>query len=1215
MKYLSLTFCLFVLHSFFVFAKADKQPVLHYDFSSVNGAAVTDISGSGIEATLKGSAKVEKMGDYMVLDLGNQSGYLDMSEKVGLLFKELDSYTISMYYRVHEDANLSGNGFFLWTWSTSTSCTNISGAYSAYRLNAQRIANADAGYLTETTISINKQAPKGLWYHIVYRQSGGSGRLYLNGELIGKNASMKKNSELFGNVAPKYCFIGKAPFGGDNYLTNTLVYDIRLYAEALTEADIKQMAGLTESLDYAYRYGQTGDFTGLSAAVKEAEVFLETAQTDSYPSSAITEYEDVILLCKTVLSEGHSTQTIIDGYIAMLTAAKSKLKLAKGFIFDTSALREAYDTERGFRHPGGLHTAKDFERIRAQIAANNKDVTAAYNILKESFFAQSTTGTVADEYVIRGGGVGENYINCARAATTAYQNGLRWQIEGNRECAKNAVDVLMTWARTMKGIGGDSNYALAAGLYGYEFAQAAELVRDYDGWSEEDFNIFRRWMIDKWYSSASGFLRGRNGTWQGIVAGERPGHYWSNWGLCNALCVLSIGILCDDVFIYNQGLSFLKYDQTGLFNRNKENTTGPIYNHLCNEFWGGLIPVVHNDERGAYGKLGQMQESGRDQGHANMALGLAVDCAQTVWNQGDDLYSYMDNRLAAGIEWQAAWNLSYNEEEGKNEIDLPWTEYVYNAAGSAWHNAWNQSAAAPGCAIRNYWGRIIGHYEGVKGHRMPYSIECLNRMGIDGGGGGATSGGYDHLGYSVLTCTYNGIATNIPTLLKGYMEVNGSVIEHNELGGLNNTYINHPTDAVEPGTVIKLMPQISDTENTGNTEEGTWLWNTGETTKDITITAMRSQIYRVTYTNKNGVTSEQIFSIAVKDDCETVSITPYITVDDIEYNTNTLDIPYGKKVILTANAPSYYGYYQWDNGQIGTKIELPAVTRNRDVSVTFINAGGRMSILTFHLNVVSLSADAIINNKAFTDKNELIVEAGANVVLKPTPSGIISAGDFYWSDGSRNATLGLNDIQTSGSYTVTYSISETEIGTISYNIYVKEKSDRLLEPGEYLIRHRKSGKFLANKGTTVMLTDIDDTNQSSATWYINRLALPRYDFMSKLDNSYLRADGSFAAISYRPLRIAFAAGTNYAAIYTATPIYWTVSNDDNLNFTDCDELKEYPFEFIPAGEWDSYEVPEVGTEYTPEEYYSIDGIKSDKPRKGLNIIRMSNGTTKKIYIR
>ena len=91
-------------------------------------------------------------------------------------------------------------------------------------------------------------------------------------------------------------------------------------------------------------------------------------------------------------------------------------------------------------------------------------------------------------------------------------------------------------------------------------------------------------------------------------------------------------------------------------------------------------------EAGAYGKLGQMQESGRDVGHAAMAGGLAVDVAHIGWNQGDDLFSYMDHRLAAGIEYLAAQMQSVQ--------NLPWTNYHYGTSGLHWSDGrtWIQTA-------------------------------------------------------------------------------------------------------------------------------------------------------------------------------------------------------------------------------------------------------------------------------------------------------------------------------------------------------------------------------------------------------------------------------------------------------------------------------------------------------------------------------------------
>ena len=156
---------------------------------------------------------------------------------------------------------------------------------------------------------------------------------------------------------------------------------------------------------------------------------------------------------------------------------------------------QEYYTDRGFIHPGGLHTQADFDRVKQQIVDGNEKVTQAYNILVQSEYSQSSVQTYPVETIVRGGGVGENYMNACRGAAMAYQNALRWKIDGTKANANAAVRVLMAWANTTKYIGGDSNYALAAGLYGYQFAQAAELMRDYEGWSREDFRQFQQWML------------------------------------------------------------------------------------------------------------------------------------------------------------------------------------------------------------------------------------------------------------------------------------------------------------------------------------------------------------------------------------------------------------------------------------------------------------------------------------------------------------------------------------------------------------------------------------------------------------------------------------------------------------------------------------------------------------------------------------------------
>ena len=85
----------------------DENLKMKFDFSNVSGTSVKD-DVSGITATVMSSAKVMNMGKYKVLDLGNGTGYLNMTAAAGKVFSQNDDFTISVYYRVDEAASLSG---------------------------------------------------------------------------------------------------------------------------------------------------------------------------------------------------------------------------------------------------------------------------------------------------------------------------------------------------------------------------------------------------------------------------------------------------------------------------------------------------------------------------------------------------------------------------------------------------------------------------------------------------------------------------------------------------------------------------------------------------------------------------------------------------------------------------------------------------------------------------------------------------------------------------------------------------------------------------------------------------------------------------------------------------------------------------------------------------------------------------------------------------
>ncbi len=866
---------------------------------------------------------------------------------------------------------------------------------------------------------------------------------------------------------------------------------------------------------------------------------------------------------------------------------------------------QSYNTNRGFVHPGGLHTQEDFDRIKDLLAKGDPTITAAVKVLTQAAYAQSTAGTSPVQTIVRGGGKGENYINAARGATIAYQNALVWKITGNKANASHAINVLMQWANTTKGIGGDSNYALAAGLYGYQFAQAAELLRDYEGWAPERFEQFRQWMLQVWYPSAMGFLRGRNGTWENVGKWwQAPGHYWSNWGLCNALCVMSIGVLCDDVFIYNQGLSYMKYDQVGTFTDPR--TANPILNDGLTEFMGNLVVTVTNTpanlKASSYGTIGQMQESGRDIGHATMAAGLAIDIAHMAWNQGDDLFSFMDNRLAAGIEFVAA--------QTQNIEGLPWTNYKYGSGGIYYtdNRCWTMTGPALGNQIRPYWGTVIGHYQGVLGKDMPYSEMAyanLIKNGPDGGGQGSTSGGYDHLGYSVLMNyrDHKATAEEVPTLLAPKMVVGNDTLSHNELGGLVNTFKTNNNTGVAKGTVIQLLPQLRD----GSEDSGQWQWNTGETTRNLTVTANESYVYRVCYTNKHGVKSYLCFSIAVQGDCEPTPVEVSANYNGVTA-TDSITIFYDDAITLKAASKDGFGSFAWSTGATNSNITVKNLRNDTLFTVAFKNQGGAISYDTIRVHLKYFRPQMAVNGKVKVDTVQCLCQPGDKVAFAPYVPSTFKDIRFQWSSGSTERSVTYNDIQTTIVDTLVYTLFGKSY-TVCYVAYLSDTLDSAIPEGYYLIRDRFHDTYLTNNtveglpyaNATFTAKKEGDALQQQA-WKVTNENVdgPCYDLQNLADQRYLALTMRMTASTRTPYYFRKATGTQWYHLRNKRPCYFTINDDGTVDHTTYYVPTNFPVELIPytlpAGIHDIH-----ADKVSDDKRYNIQGQRVGADYKGLII--------------
>lgn len=238
-----------------IVATAQEKPVLKYDFASSSEKTVKDVSGSGFDGKLNGSARLCDYGRMKVVDLGYDGGYIDIGPGIGQVLKNSNSFTIAVKYLVDEEASLKGNGYFLWAFSTQELNSRTEGRYQAYKLNIQRSENSVGGWTRETLMDIGSPSAKGEWQHAVYTQDGTFGRLYLNGRLVAFNNDMFTMSRTFPvDEDPVYNWMGRAPFPGDAYLAGTKIADVRIFVTALPDRDVRCLSNEVLREDWSGRW-------------------------------------------------------------------------------------------------------------------------------------------------------------------------------------------------------------------------------------------------------------------------------------------------------------------------------------------------------------------------------------------------------------------------------------------------------------------------------------------------------------------------------------------------------------------------------------------------------------------------------------------------------------------------------------------------------------------------------------------------------------------------------------------------------------------------------------------------------------------------------------------------------------------------------------------------------------------------------------------------
>ncbi len=354
-------------------------------------------------------------------------------------------------------------------------------------------------------------------------------------------------------------------------------------------------------------------------------------------------------------------------------------------------------TPGAFVHPGLLVVRADLERMRSMVNAGTEPYLAGWNRLTSEGRASANYQPTPFAIVTRNsGGTGEGNTELRDDATRAFFNAVEWFISEDEAHAQTAAAILDAWSGTLTAIEGDADRFLAAGLYGYLLANAGEILRHtYPGWSEANQDRFERMLVEIFYPLSHEFLE--------THAGSRIDHHFANWDAAQLVNIASIGVFADNRAMYDEAVDY-------------------FYNGGGN---GNIMRAVYD------GETGQLQESGRDQAHAQLGIGLLASLAETAYNQGDDLYAAADNRLLKGFEYTAQYLLGN---------DVPFKTYMDQSRTFTEISAVNREQRRP------IYEMVLHHYTTRRGIPAPFTAELAAAIRPEGFHG-------DHPGFGTILHT------------------------------------------------------------------------------------------------------------------------------------------------------------------------------------------------------------------------------------------------------------------------------------------------------------------------------------------------------------------------------------------------------------------------------------------------------------------------------
>ena len=266
-------------------------------------------------------------------------------------------------------------------------------------------------------------------------------------------------------------------------------------------------------------------------------------------------------------------------------------------------------------HPGGWHTQDDLTIIRERVAALQQPWITGWNAARnegpDANFTSNPPAIITNQGAMH------------TAGFAAWVLTMKWVASGDSAYADAAIGIIDNWVDQVEGFDVFAP-SLTVSTGAGAMAQAAEiLAHGFDGeagWPEADVAAAQAWFRDVVYEPQTN---------TGLLSS-------SNFGTSALGGNMSMAIFMDDQERYD-------------FQR-QAYISGYNLVDGCNSLTD-YIPFA----------TGQAFETGRDQIHVQGGIAHLTEAALCLWNQDDAFVYLQNNRLLAGVEYHARYNLGFDD--------------------------------------------------------------------------------------------------------------------------------------------------------------------------------------------------------------------------------------------------------------------------------------------------------------------------------------------------------------------------------------------------------------------------------------------------------------------------------------------------------------------------------------------------------------------------